>query len=257
MGTRTRTRLADPTPAPTADGGPVNTGTSEQPAEAAMNISTTRQTAHATRFRFTPGAVERLRLADGERQAVFRDKEIKGFGVIVGRAGKSWFVERRIGAAGAPVKRTIDTTDKMSLAEARKIAQKWLPAMRDGIDPHQQRRDADAKRKAEAAERERRAVTLRHVLEDYCKRPDLEAVSKKNMNGDVDRYLSDWADRPIHEITKDAVIDRFRSIEREVAAKEIKLAKQNKRPPRANWDGKTAANNTMRTLGTLFAHAIN
>jgi integrase len=209
----------------------------------------------AARFRFTPGAIERLRVGDGERQSVFRDEEVRGFGVIVGRAGKSWFVERRIGSAGAPVKRTIDTTDKMPLTEARKMAQRWLMMMRDGTDPHQQRRDADAKRKADAAERERRAVTLQNVLDDHCKRDDLRPVTKDNYTGDVKRHFSDWADKPIHAVTSEMVVERFRSIQATVAARQAKRAKEAGEKPKP-FAGQASANNVFRTLGTLFNHAI-
>jgi integrase len=221
-----------------------------------MTISTTRQTTHATRFRFTPGAVERLRLADGERQAVFRDEEIKGFGVIVGRAGKSWFVERRIGAAGAPVKRTIDGADKMPLAEARKVAQKWLIQMRDGIDPHQQRRDADAQRKAEAAERERRAVTLRKALDEYVSSPNLRPASIADVRYNVERWWSAWLDRPVHEITADDVLSRFSAVVSEVAKRDLARAKAKKRDPRP-FAGQSTANKSAEALGRVLTHALH
>ncbi|HEY9678861.1 MAG TPA: integrase [Drouetiella sp.] len=76
------------------------------------------------------------------------------------------------------------------------------------------------------------SITLRKVFEEYKNSKDLKPKTLQHYNQRLNRYLQDWLDIPVAEITKDMVEQRHREIA-----------------------GPAIANSTMRTLRALMTFA--
>lgn len=74
--------------------------------------------------------------------------------------------------------------------------------------------------------------TLRKVWTDYQKSRKLKQTTIRNYNQRLNRYLTDWLDLPVTELSKNMIEDRHRSIK-----------------------GEATANSTMRTLKALLHYA--
>lgn len=156
-------------------------------------------------------------------QAIYRDEQLRGFGILIGTGGtKTFFVERRI--SGKVKRITIGRYGHLTPTEARAKAQELLGEIAKGNDPAQKRREQLAK-----------AVTLEEAFHDYLgSRKSLKPGTIKNYQKCLEGCLPDWMDKRLTDITKDMVQARHEDL------------------------GKTAparANNTMRVLRAIFNHA--
>jgi integrase len=159
--------------------------------------------------------------------AFYFDRTMPGFGVAVSsKTGlKRYFVQRDlpngrtrrivIGAVGTEI-RTLD--------EARAKAADLLHGMRHGIDPRAAARGS---------------ITLAQAAEAYLvARPNLAESSVRGYRRAFEKYLSDWANWKLTEITRD-----------KVEARHLKLAEETSDP--------ATANGTMRALRAVFNFAID
>lgn len=78
------------------------------------------------------------KVRDFKTPGFLRDSEAPGLGVrLTANGAKTYFVERRIGKGGAPVRIVIGPCGGTSLEKARKEAQKLIEQLKGGIDPRQ------------------------------------------------------------------------------------------------------------------------
>lgn len=188
--------------------------------------------------------VEKLPATSGGKVSFYFDDEVKGFGVRVSGDTKTYIVQKY-----ADVTRKNGDTDRekvriklgrhgdMTAEEARKKAQQIIgQIVVDGVNPK------SAKERQDTA-----AVTLAQVFEDYKKtrladgglRPKTIDVYRSALN----RCFGDWLDKPVADITKDIIVERFEQI----ATTE---------GPRSNKGGaKAQAAQAMRTLKALLSFA--
>ena len=147
--------------------------------------------------------LEKLELPTGKKtQAYYWDEEVTGFGVVVGRTGVKTFVARRW-VAGRKVKVTIgvagrarDDGHPWTVALARQRARQLIGEMSAGVNPNAEKSAA------------RGGITLREALDlhlgemrDNGRRP----ISITTMEYDVTRLLERELDRPLAELTVEAV----------------------------------------------------
>lgn len=157
-------------------------------------------------------------------QDFYRDSALPGFGLRVSSGGtKSFIVEKRINGR---VKRiTIGKFGPLTAEKARTKAAELIGDIALGKDPV-------AEKKAEQS----KSVTLQGALDSYFEtRKDLKPATIKNYTDCIDRYLKDWKDKRLVDITKDMVEARHCEIGKKTQSK---------------------ANNTMRVLRALFNHAM-
>ena len=155
------------------------------------------------KIKLTEEAIKGTRIkaptASGKQEA-FWDTGLIGFGVIASgtTATKSYVVQRDL-PGGKSRRITIAKTNVLSLADARERAKVILADFYRGIDPKQQHRAA---------------VTLRSALDDYlaARKDNLRPASVKLYRLAIEQHLAAWADRPLAEITSDAVEERHRAI---------------------------------------------
>ncbi len=158
-------------------------------------------------------------------QKIYRDSAIVGFGLRITSAGaKSFVVEKRIN--GKSRRKTLGPYGPLTVEQARAEAMKFLGSVATGKDPVAELKASRAK-----------GVTLQEVFNDYLvSRSDLKPITVKDYSVAIERYLADWLNKPIIEITKDMI--------------ELRHREHGKK-------SKARANNTMRVLRALFNHAMS
>jgi integrase len=152
------------------------------------------------RLALTEKAVAKLPTKTG-RQTLYWDdgpRAVRGFGVLCSGAtsNKAYVVQRDL-PGGKTRRVTIAGVNELSLEEARKRAADLVLEMRRGVDP-KARIVCATLRETMHAYRKARGTALRgRSLEHYSQ---------------IERYLGDWMDRPLIEITREHVEQRHKEI---------------------------------------------
>jgi len=156
-------------------------------------------------------------------QVLYRDSELLGFGLRVGKSAKVYFDEAKL--HGKTIRKSISRHNVVSLDEARSQAKTYLAEISRGKNPH----DEEKARKA-------KLVTLAEVLENYIEaRGNLKPSTIQDYRHTFDFYLKDWVNKPAIEISKDMVELKFRQISKTSASQ---------------------ANKTMRNFRAVMNYAI-
>lgn len=156
-------------------------------------------------------------------QIFYRDSELLGFGLRVGKSAKVYYAEAKL--HGKTVRKSIARHNVVSLDEARTQAKSYLAEISRGKNPH----DEEKARKA-------KLVTLFEVLENYIEaRGNLQRSTIQDYRHTFDAYLHDWLNKPAIEISKDMVELKFRKI---------------------SQTSQSQANKTMRNFRAVMNYAI-
>jgi integrase len=152
-------------------------------------------------------------------QVIYRDSDLIGFAVRATVKSKSYIVERR--HEGKLFRVTIGKTNEITPVEARKKAQSILSDISNGV--YEKKKDALSGE-----------MTVEQAFSLYLKQRKLKQLSINTYNHCLDSFLSDWKSKPIFEITKKEVFDRF-----------IKLTEYSP----------TQANLTLKMFGSIWRFA--
>jgi hypothetical protein len=125
-------------------------------------------------------------------QIIYRDSELRGFGLRVTRGSMSYVVECRINGVSRRI--TIGPHGPLTPEFARREAQKLLAEMTIGRDPI-----------VEEGKRRMLNVTLAEVLEKYLLTRTLRPNSVRSYKEVVARCLGDWLPKPITSISKNLI----------------------------------------------------
>lgn len=186
-------------------------------------------------------------------QRILRDKELTGFGLVVGKQTKTFFVQRRV--AGGRVERVkIDLYGRLTVDQARQRAAEMLAAM--GKGESQRRKQPEG------------GITLKDAWElhrrEMAKRKPSDKTLKR-YQGILDLYLTDWMTRPLREITRADVRQRHEEIKTDIAAgRYVKVLKHPKlygkrkgaKMGPGNRTGESTANDTVRLLRAIWNTAL-
>ena len=159
-----------------------------------------------------------------DRDEYFDDK-IKGLSIRVTKTGvKTFSLMKRIN--GRMTRTTIGQYPVITVKQARELAINILSTINRGINPQD-----------EALKAELRKVTLQQVLNDYItsRGTNLKENTIKNYKGVFNKYLKNWGDKAILEISRDMVEKRHRDITKQFPSR---------------------ANTAMRLLRALFNYAM-
>ena len=137
--------------------------------------------------------VDAIALAE-KGQAIYRDSDLIGFAVRSTTKSKSYIVERRY--AGKLFRVTLGKTNEVTPIEARKKAQAILADIANGI----------YEKKKDALNGE---MTFSQAFDLYLNQRKLKPLSVTTYNHCINTFLSDWKEKPIFEIGKKDVFDRF------------------------------------------------
>ncbi len=163
--------------------------------------------------KLTKSFVDKLSFA-AQAQSLYRDSELKGFGLRVGTDTKTYFAEAKVN--GRTVRATIGKHGVFTAEQARSDAREYLRQMARGINPN------DLK-----AEKRIQSITLEQVFTDFlAARKGLKpktiyeykrifGILPERSQGKGEKksaYLTDWLDKPIATITADMVSQRHSKI---------------------------------------------
>lgn len=130
------------------------------------------------------------------------DSELKGFGLRVNAAGRTFVVQGRIGSGRTDpsARLTIGRYGTFTPDQARDIAREHLRNMRLGIDPRKVAKGTAAQRK-----------TLRAFADDYMRDIPLKPRSREKIEQTVAGPLTrfGWADKPLASITREEIAEKF------------------------------------------------
>jgi integrase len=153
----------------------------------------------AKTFRITQASVEDATCKPGQKDTLFFDGDLKGFGLRIAHSGAKWFFIQ-YSAHGATRRVTVGRFGTITPAEARRAARALLASVALGDDPYASRKAATVA--AHAAKTES-AFTVNALVEAWAegrkadRRPSYitEAVAC------IARHLPEWRDRPAGTIT--------------------------------------------------------
>lgn len=133
-------------------------------------------------------------------QIFYRDSELIGFGLRVGKSKKVFFAEAKLD--GKTIRKSIARHNVISVEDARAQAKKILAEVANGKNPFD-----------EIKARRSNIITVKEVLEDYITtRVNLKPSTIQDYRQTFKTYIGDWQNKPLKEITKDMVEIRFRQI---------------------------------------------
>lgn len=181
--------------------------------------------------------------------ALVRDANVLGLFVQVGasdtdpvRAFKIQ-ADLRPGERGGParkpvsVRMTLGRFPDMTVEQARAEAQRVLSLIKSGVDPR-----PGARSPAGGAST---AWTLQRGYDEYLR--GREGLTVRDMRARLTRYLADWAERPMAEITREECIARHTKIAADIKARAVSR--------RAT--GAKSANATLKDLRAVWAFAAD
>jgi integrase len=144
------------------------------------------------RVKLTKASVERAPFVSRGQRFLW-DTELPGFGLCIGRASKTYLVQRTMGGRGPnreTVKVRIGRHGVFTAEEARREARDLLNRMARGEDPRETRRQAEDE-----------ALTLRQAWEQFqALKPNLSRKTIESYGRVVNRDLASWLARPLADI---------------------------------------------------------
>src|ERR1700755_2913432 len=152
------------------------------------------------KIKLTEKALEALAPPTEAPQAYYWDTDDTGFGLVVGRTGvKTFVVYARVGKNKVKVKIGLASPGPWNVARARRRAKELLGQMAAGQNPNA---PSDATAATSHALTLRQAMEL-HLAEMADKKR--RKISIDTLRYDVTRLLADALDRPLAELTVEAV----------------------------------------------------
>lgn len=157
-------------------------------------------------------------------QVLYHDENLKGFMLRVGRNTKAYCVYNTVNGRNKQI--TIGRHGVFTPEQARNVAKEKLLQMAKGIDP-------DAALKASA----QKMMTLLELTDEFLSvRVQLKPQTKHFYKYYVKKYVGDWANRPVINITEKMISERYLFV--------------------GENNGHATANNLRRYLGSLLNYAM-
>ncbi len=149
----------------------------------------------------TKAVIDRIPFTESG-QLFFRDNVLRGFALRVGQTSKVFVVE---GQANRTTRRvTIGRADVIPPEVARRKALVILGEMAEGLDPNR-------------AKRERRAegITVDQAFDNFFAAKKLSASAIDNYRRTQRKYLADWSQKKIVEISRQMILARHQRVSEE------------------------------------------
>ena len=158
-------------------------------------------------------------------QKIYFDTKVRGFGVRVTKASKSYIAESRV--SGRKRRITIGSSTVLGVDDARREAKKLLGQMAADVDPN-----------AAKAEARARSITLAQALDLYLAGRELRDATRTANRNIMLLNFGDWMSKEIQTITPAMVVKRFDRLTDKSSAS---VANGSFRVFRASWNYARAA----------------
>jgi integrase len=155
--------------------------------------------------RFSETFVRRLQLGAGEKDRIYWDPEMPGFGVRVRSTKTVYIVQYRF--QKATQRESLGDVRKLTLEDARKVARQFFAKLELGMDPREEKRKAE---EAAAAAK----LTFKTVSDLYLKAKETK-MRPSTYNAAKAYFDVKWAQlhrKPIGSIDRKAVAEQLRRI---------------------------------------------
>ncbi len=151
-------------------------------------------------FKFTRARIDDLSLPTNKKQEYHFDTVVQGLGVCIGAGGtKTYFAENRLN--GKKRRITIGRHGAFVPDTARERARELLVDMAKGIDHNVVKAGHRAK-----------ATSLATVFEEFKRARKLKSTTTRVYTSTLTRCFTDWLDKPITDISKDMVEQRYHKL---------------------------------------------
>lgn len=190
------------------------------------------------KMKLTKRAIEKLAAPGATgKQVLYWDEDLKGFGVLVSgtTTAKTYIVQRKL-PNGLTRRLTIGPTNVFEIEAARDQAIEKLAELCKGVDP-------------KAEKRKGTKVTLRWALDNYLiANKELREQSRHYYRNSIERWMPEWLDRPLIELTPEKVQERHMRIKEDVERRATAGAARR---------GNATANAAMKTLRLVYNFAAD
>jgi integrase len=184
---------------------------------------------------------------------ILRDSQRQGFALRVSASGaKSYIVIRRVPGAGQ-VNYKFGNAGELTVAEARVQAEQLLARMARGENPAEERQQ----RRVQEKQEEIRGITLAEAAKlayASARAKGRSAVTVDWYEEVIDRYMADWLNRPLVEITRQEANTKHAAIARQVAAG--KFASEHRKTSIKKTAGRSTANAVFRVFRLIWNRAL-
>ena len=180
----------------------------------------------------------------------------------VNKLSTKWVVKARQAKTRKVVTVTLGKVGLIPKAEVRVLAREAIAALSKGENPNENRKEEQRVAEKTRLAQNARRVTLAQVLEDYMNLKALKPSTERDYRQTIARNFADWLDRPLRDISRDAVLKRFQAIPKRVQAeraeRQIKLMAQGKDVIRfTNPDGIAEQDRAFRYLRAVINFVKN
>lgn len=155
------------------------------------------------------------------------DSAINGLYIRKGKTNDSYVVKAKQRGYRVPVTVTLGKTSVLSLKAARVLAKEALFQLSQGVNPNEARREAKIIKETKKAEAAARSLTLREAKLSYRSLKKRKEKTVVDMERTIERRFHDWLDKPLQEISREMVLQRFQKIMHDV--RKDKEARRSKR----------------------------
>jgi len=111
---------------------------------------------------------------------------------------------------------TLGKVELISTADARAKAKVVLAKLSEGINPNQERIAAAVSKKRAEEFIKARSITLTGALDQYLNLKQLKPKTEKDLRETINRNFGEWMLRPLLELTREMVLERFSAIKARV-----------------------------------------
>ncbi len=167
-----------------------------------------------------------------------------GLKAMAWKSKTSFILRKRMKGKSTPLAITLGSVPDMNIEEAQVKASKFRTLIREGIDPKNYLKEEAEKNRSQALADTANAVTLRQVLESKEAHAEATGIgnsenNRKNRRYNICSIYEDWLDKPIAQITRSMITERFNAIASTQNGKKVEWAKQG-----------------IRHLSALFTYAM-
>ncbi len=191
-----------------------------------------------------------------------KDSSLKGLYKRKQGSSVVWAVKARQKGANKVVSVTLGRVELLSATVARSKAKVVLAKLGEGINPNHERLQESLKKQKAEQTLKARSLSLGEALEQYVTLKQLKPKTEKDLRETLQRNFPDWLPRPLLQLTREMVLERFTEIKARVKSRRAEvfrklLAEGAKPVAYMSMDGTGEAQRAFRYLSAVINSVKN